>query len=197
MKRGGLILCIFAIALLGFSCTTEAASRNTVADNETMIDNSVASIVAMVTASATLIAVIVALRQLHLLHKSVDESEKARSASVLLNIYTIMQELRPSWQKLYGFPDDFKLWDKNQRAVADRVGVGLQQVSYLCLKELIDPSYVRDSWAGTFVKCWKKLENYIKDYRVQSGEPRELEKGGLQRRDFEVFAKKCKEVYKF
>jgi hypothetical protein len=162
-----------------------------------MIENSDVSIVTMVTAFATLGLVIVALVQLRFLRKSITESVKARSASVLLSIYTIMQDLRPSWQKLYTYPDDFTIWEKTQRDLADRVGVGLQQVSYLCLKGLIDPSYVRDNWAGTFVKCWSKLENYIKDYRVQSGEPRELEEGGLQRRDFELFAKKCNEVYRF
>jgi hypothetical protein len=162
-----------------------------------MIGNANVSTVAMVTAFATLGLVIVALVELYFLRRSTAESVKARSASVLLDIYTIMKDLRPSWLELYTYPDDFTQWNKDQRALADRVGVALQQVSYLCLQGLIDPSYVRGNWAGTFAKCWSKLENYIKDYRVKSGEPREIEKGGLQRKHFELFAKQCKEVYRF
>lgn len=108
---------------------------------------------AAVTAFATLGLMIFALVQWQTLRKSIDESAKTRSASVLLNIYTIMQDLRPSWLELYTYPDDFKCWNKYQCSLADRVGVGLQQVSYLCLTELIDQSYVRGNWAGTFAKC--------------------------------------------
>jgi len=153
-------------------------------------------VAAAVTAFATLGLMIFALVQWRTLRKSIDESAKTRSASVLLNIYTIMQDLRPSWLELYTYPDDFRCWNKYQRSLADRVGVGLQQVSYLCLTGLIDQSYVRGNWAGTFVKCWSKLENYIKDYRIQSGEPPELERGGLQRKHFELFAKQCQTFYK-
>ena len=199
MKAAMLVCFILALALLGLSCATEAAAEGPIieAGNETSTENKDVSTVTMVTAFATLGLVIVALGQLYFLRKSITESVKARAASVLLSIYDIMQDLRPSWLELYTYPDDFKLWNKGQRDLADRVGVGLQQVSYLCLEELIDPGYVRGNWAGTFVKCWGKLEHYIKAYRVQSGEPRELAEGGVQRRHFELFAKQCKDVYKF
>ena len=149
-----------------------------------------------VTAFATLGLMIFALVQWRTLHKSIDESAKTRSASVLLNIYNIMQDLRPNWHELYTYPDDFRCWNKDQRALADQVGAQLQNVSYLSLQGLIDQRYVVDNWAGTFVRCWNKLENFIRDYRVQAGEPPELERGAFQRRHFELFAKQCQKFYR-
>ncbi|MBI4334748.1 MAG: hypothetical protein HY673_26135 [Chloroflexi bacterium] len=148
-----------------------------------------------VTAFATVGLAIFALVQWQSLRKSVEESAKARSASVLLEIYDLMQDLRPKWHQVYAYPDDFKSWNDSQRAVADQVGAGLQNISYLCLQGLLDPRYVIDNWAGTFVRCWNKLEKFIKDYRVQAGEPAELEEGAFQRKDFELFAKQCQGSY--
>lgn len=142
--------------------------------NGAMIENDTVSVVTGLTAIATLCLVIVASVQLHLLRKSIDESARTRSASVLLSIYEMMQDLRPSWLELYAYPDDFRRWDPDQRALADRVGVGLQLVAYLCLVGLLDKRYVRDAWAGTFVNCWRKLEDYVRNYRVQCGEPPEV-----------------------
>jgi hypothetical protein len=60
------------------------------------------------------------------------------------------------------------------------------------LKGLIDSDYVMDNWAKTFVRCWDKLELFIRDYRVECGEPAEVEKGAFQRKDLELFARQCR-----
>lgn len=160
------------------------------------LTNVIITISTVVTAAATAGLVIFALVQWRSLRNSINESAKTRAASVLIDIYDIMQELRPKWHEVYAYPDDFKLWNDNQRALADQVGAQLQNVSYLCLKGLIDFDYVIDNWAGTFVRCWNKLEIFIKDYRVQAGEQADLEEGAFQRRHFELFSRECQKVYK-
>lgn len=161
-----------------------------------MIESAIPFTLTEVTAIATLCLVIVALVQLVLLRRSLVESAKARSASVLLSIYRMMHDLRPSWLQLYTYPDDFQCWNQEQRALADRVGTELQQISYLCLQGLVDQRYVRGNWAGTFTRCWNKLEGYVRDYRIQCGEPPDLKTGGLQRKHFELFAQSCKKMYR-
>ena len=69
--------------------------------------------------------------------------------------------------------------------------VGLQQVAFLVETGLIDQRYIIENWAGAFVNCWHKLENFVRDYRESCGEPRNLTEGAFQRRHLEIFAMKC------
>jgi hypothetical protein len=122
----------------------------------------------IVIALATTGLLIFAIAQSRILQRSLAESSKARSASVLLEIYHIMSDLRPKWHELYNLPDDFKMWDGDQRTLADSVGTELQRVSFLCVKGFVDPQFVMDGYAKVFVQCWDKLEKFIKDYIVFS-----------------------------
>ena len=61
----------------------------------------------VVTALATAGLVIFAAVQLKSLRSSVEESTKTRSAQVLLDIYRILNDLRPMWHELYKLPDNF------------------------------------------------------------------------------------------
>ena len=147
----------------------------------------------IITALATTGLLIFAIVQSRILQRSLTESSKARSALVLLEIYHIMKNLRPKWHELYNLPDDFKKWDDSQRTLADYVGTELQNISFLCVKGFVDPQFVMDGYGKVFVQCWDKLEKFIKDYRVQCGEPAELDKGARQRKHFELFAKQCRD----
>jgi hypothetical protein len=146
--------------------------------------------------SITIFYAVQTYRQANFLKKQIDEDKKSRQASVLLKIYDIMNDLRPKWHELYTFPDNFHDWSVKQKALADFVGAKLQNVAYLCLSGLIDKEYVKLNWMGTFYRCWNKLEQYIKDYRIQSGEHPEISDGASQRIEFEIFAKECEVSYK-
>lgn len=189
------VLCVPEAWLRPSVCGDSLEIPVTDVEGEVKLENGGVPLATALTQIATLCLVIVAVVQLVLLRRTINESARARSASVMLGIYDIMNELRASWLELYGYSDDFRNWDSGQRLLADRVGVGLQQVAYLCLEGLVDKRYVVGNWAGTFVKSWRKLEGYIRDYRVQSGEPSEIEKGGFQRKHFELLARECQRLY--
>ncbi len=146
---------------------------------------------------AFLTAILVALCALQLreIRNSLSESYKMRSASVLLEVYGIMQALRPHWHRVYLLPKDWSNWTPEEKFTADHVGTTLQQVAFLVTHDLIDAQYIVDGWGKVFVQCWLKLEPFIKTYRVQSNEPAELAEGLIQqRRDLEIFAKRCRET---
>lgn len=132
-------------------------------------------------------------KQTELMNRELLETRMARDATIVLHVLEHMDRLRESWHQLYELPDDFKKWSETEKQLADRVGVGLQQVAYLAETNLFDRSYLADNYAGTFVNCWKKLEGYIRDYRLRCGEPETLEDGAFQRRHLEVFVQFAQE----
>ena len=149
----------------------------------------------IVTAIATLALAIYAAIQLFLMHGELKESKESRNATVILYIYQHMENIREQWHVLYTFPEDNRIWNDEQRKLADQVGVGLQQVAFLVESGLIDEKFIIENWAGTFVKCWHKLENFVKDYRESCGEPRNLDEGAFQRQHLEILAVKCEKFY--
>lgn len=150
----------------------------------------------IVTAIATVALAIYAAIQLFLMQGELKESKESRNATVVLYIYQLMENLREKWHVLYTFPEDDRTWNDQQKKLADQVGVGLQQVAFLVESGLIDERYIIENWAGTFVNCWHKLENFVKDYRESYGEPRNLNEGAFQRRHLEILAEKCEKYLK-
>ncbi|MFA4986377.1 MAG: hypothetical protein WC712_07315 [Candidatus Brocadiia bacterium] len=122
-----------------------------------------------------------------------EELIKSRSANVLFESMKILGELQPMWRQLYGFPIDHRQWDPEQKAIADRVGNGLQEVAYFCLSGLLDSEIIKARNAPTFSESWRRLKGFIQDYREKCGEPRELKDGAFQRKDLEAFAEECRE----
>ncbi|MBN2531570.1 MAG: hypothetical protein JXB88_01695 [Spirochaetales bacterium] len=159
------------------------------------MDTIIIAISSIVTAIATGGLMIFAIVQWRVLKVTLNESSKARSAQVLLKIYDIMQNLRPKWHELYNLNDDFRKWNKKNNELADLVGTELQRVAYLT-KDLIDKDYIIEGYGKVFINCFNKLKNYIKDYRIKSGENPELKDGGYQRKHFELFAKECEKHFK-
>lgn len=131
-------------------------------------------------------------RSARALEESQGEAVKARSANVFFHIMEILQSLRPKWHRLYALSKDHHEWTPEEIALADLVSVNLQYVSYLCMSGFIDDSYVMEGWHRVFIQCWERLEGYIKDYRAECGEPRELKDGAYQRMHFEQFVEKCR-----
>lgn len=131
--------------------------------------------------------------QIRLMHDDLRESIMSREASVVLYVLQHMDNLRNKWHELYNLPEDYKLWNDQQKKLADYVCVGLQQVAYLAETGLFDKRYLADNYGGTFVKCWQKLEGFVRDYRISCGEPPAIEKGAFQRRHLELFVKFAKE----
>lgn len=132
-------------------------------------------------------------RQFRISHQ---ESQRINSAEVFIRLNDKMIELRPDWLALFEFPDDHHEWTKDQKTTADEVGLGLEVAAYFATSNFIDQEYVMSAYATTFVKCWKKLEDFIKAYRVRFGEPAEIRDGAFQRRHFEEFARQCAEYLK-
>lgn len=132
-------------------------------------------------------------RQFTLSHQ---ESRRINSAEVFIRLNDKMIELRPKWLALFQFPEDPREWSDDQKATADEVGLGLEVAAYFATSNFIDQEYVMSAYATTFVKCWDKLEDFIKAYRVRFGEPAEIRDGAFQRRHFEEFAHQCAEYMK-
>ena len=150
---------------------------------------------AVVTALATAGLVFYAISQLRIAESAIRESTKDRTAQVLLQIYEIQTALRPKWHELYELPNNTNLWSNEDKQLVDEVCTELQRVSFLCVKKLVDPEFVMESYGKVFVKCWCKLAPWIQSYRNESGEPEDLPTGGYQRKHFEQFAWQCKRYY--
>lgn len=129
--------------------------------------------------------------QIRVMRDDLRESLISRHASVVLYVLQHMDNLRDSWHELYSLPADHKMWNDQQKRLADHVCVGLQQVAYLAETGLFDRRYLADNYGGTFVKCWEKLEGFVRDYRVSCGEPPTIEEGAFQRRHLELFVREA------
>jgi len=156
-----------------------------------------------ITAIATIALAIYAAIQIHLMTGQVQlmrddlrESKIAREASIVLYVLQQMDKIRDSWHVLYAFPNDHKIWSDEQKKLADHVCTGLQQIAYLAEIGLFDRGYLADNYAGTFVKCWRKLEGFVRDYRISCGEPPTIEGGAFQRRHLELFVRYAEEYMK-
>jgi len=156
-------------------------------------------ITAFITATATVMLAIYAGIQVWLLNGQVRlmrndlrESIITREANVVLYVLQKMDNLRDSWHELYKLPQDHKVWSEKQKKLADHVCVRLQQMAYLAVIGLFDKRYLADNYGGVFVKCWMKLEGFVKDYRISCGEPPTIEEGAFQRRHLEVFVRESK-----
>ena len=130
--------------------------------------------------------------QIRLMHEDLLESKISREASVVLNVLQRMENLRGSYHELYNLPSDYTLWNDQQKKLADYVCVELQQVAYLAETGLFDQRYLADNYGGSFVKCWQKLEGFVRDYRISCGEPPTIEEGAFQRRHLELFVNQAK-----
>lgn len=134
--------------------------------------------------------------QIFLMRDDLRESKISREASVVLYVLEHMDKIRDSWHELYTLPENHSDWNDKERKLADYVCVGLQRAAYLAETGLFDWRYLADNYAGVFVKCWRKLEGYIRDYRLLSGEPTTVEEGAFQRRHLELFARKAESYMK-
>jgi len=144
------------------------------------------AIAALATALATFCLALFSVFQLRLLQRSVEEDRKTRSASVVIKIHELMVELRPKRHQLYKFPENPAKWDTAQRQLADEVGTVLQEISLFCVTGLVDANYVMEDYANVFVDCWKRLDRYIRNYRLETKSPR-------QRIHFERFVRQCED----
>jgi hypothetical protein len=95
--------------------------------------------------------------------------------------------------KLYKLPLRYQDWKDKDRELADDICVWLERIAYLAESGLVDKEYLFKNYALVFVKCWQRLEDFIRDDRERFGHPRTVENGALRRRHFEILANECKE----
>jgi len=150
----------------------------------------------LISAGATVVLAIYAGIQIWLMRKDVQESKLHRSATIAIHVIETMDKLGHERHQLYALPNDHRIWNAKQRELAHHVCSKLQQVAYLAETGLFDEKYLLENYAGVFYKSWKKLENFIRDYRESCGEPRTIEEGAFQRRHLEKFARKCENYLK-
>jgi len=148
-----------------------------------------------ITAIATTGLFIYGIIQSKLIGKSIQESIKARTATVLLEIYKYLNDLSPKWHKVLSLTDNHSKWTKKEKSLAYDVALEFQRISFIVYKELIHEDLIIDAYGKDIINCWEKLKQYIKEYRVECGEPSELSEGGYQRKHFEILANKCKEKF--
>lgn len=117
---------------------------------------------------------------------------KIHSTSIIFETNKILRKIRPLYQALWKFPNDFNYWDLKQREIADLVGVELQRISYLCIMGLVSKKVIMELQGKVFVDSWNKSEEWTKNYREEHGEPREIKDGAWRRKHFELFAEECK-----
>jgi hypothetical protein len=61
--------------------------------------------------------------QVRLMRDDLRESTISREASIVLYVLQHMDNIRDGWHALYALPDDHKLWNGEQRRLADHVCV--------------------------------------------------------------------------
>lgn len=135
-------------------------------------------------------------RQTKLIHEEIYESKKSRDAEVILYLMKHMHGFRDKWHQVYKLSENHESWIDEQRILADDVCVKLQEAAFLGLTGLFEHGYLMDCFAPTFIRCWSKLENYVRDYRERCDEPCTIEEGAFQRKHFEIFARECEEYLK-
>ena len=141
---------------------------------------------------APIITIIPALVLSILAFLQLKQSSKSHSASVIIETSKIMRKIRPKYQELWGFPDDFHCWDSKQNKIADLVGTELQRISYLCMIGLVDKKVIMDLQGKVLVDSWEKSKEWTKNYREKYHEPREIKEGAWRRIYFESFADECR-----
>jgi len=130
--------------------------------------------------------------------RTADAQEKARMASLLMQVYEFMYALRPKWLRLYELYSEepaWRKWSEQDQQIGEEVGTQLQRVAYLCEKGLIDPVLIRDNWGIVFVKCWDILRGQIEDYRKTWAPRKKPYDPRPPRADFEVVAAKFRSFY--
>ncbi len=144
------------------------------------------------------VTVVVYSLQLGTMRRATQAQEKAQMASLLMEIYEFMYELRPKWLRLYELSakePDWTKWAEEDRQIGEEVSTQLQRVAYLCEKGLIDLELIRDNWGIVFVKCWDILGGQITAYREKWKLYKEPYAPRPPRLDFESLAAKFREFY--
>ncbi len=93
----------------------------------------------------TFLIVWVGRTQLRNLNLQIGKAERTWAASVLLNVYEFMYKLRPMWQLLYQFSDDYRYWTAKELRISDCVSIDSQRLVHLCKPGLIDEQIIIES----------------------------------------------------
>ncbi|MDR2911360.1 MAG: hypothetical protein LBV47_08400 [Bacteroidales bacterium] len=127
--------------------------------------------------AGALFMLFVAYTQLSVAKEQLRNINTQLNSATLLKIYDEMKDLRPYWHKMfaiYKVKPDFNKWDDEEKAIADRLCVDLEKISFLAVKGFIDESFLIEEYAGIFARTWYRLNGYVKHHRIKRGEPAEL-----------------------
>lgn len=130
--------------------------------------------------------------------RTADAQEKARVASLLIEVYDFMYALRPQWLRLYELSStqpDWRKWTKEDQQLGEEIATQLQRIAYFCEKGLLDPVLVRDNWGIVFVKCWDILHDQIDDYRRRWTPHKQPYEPRPPRSDFQSIAAQFRTYY--
>lgn len=138
-------------------------------------------------------------------YRGIREAATARNADMLVWAISQIEEVKSELGVLYEAPDyvqqltgtraDGAGWSDRERDAAYRVSIRLQRLAYLARSGMISKEHLIEMWAPTFVRSWEKLEPWVKDLRLSNGEPVAVEDGGFSRKDFELFARDCRDFH--
>ena len=116
--------------------------------------------------------------------RMVDEMARTRSATVLLPVLDILlQSSRRRWA-VRDYGPQYRLWNREQRNVANRLSMDLERIAYICEQGLLERRFVMEGHARVFVDSWTMLSEFIESLRSGSGQPQ-------PREYFEKFAREC------
>ena len=133
-------------------------------------------------------------------YRSVKQAVLARDAEMLIWAVGQIDEIKPDLRTLRDSPPysssqsaQPERWDADSEDAAEKVSVRLQRLSYMALAGLISKPHLIEMWGPTFSATWAKLEPWVRQKRLQNGEPPAIADGAFSRKHLEIFAAECAE----
>lgn len=138
-----------------------------------------------------------------ILQEVMKENAKNRSIEILFRANEYIDEIKDDIAVIRAKAVDVPNWEDDDKESiakaaalipdeeANKVSRVLQRLSYLVRAELIPEEHLIEMWGPLFVEMWLSLEPWVKDKRIQNGEPIQLREGAFSRKDFEWFAIRC------
>lgn len=120
--------------------------------------------------------------------KSLQESQSARTAEILMWAAAQMDDIKNDIQMLRSVGPDFRRWNDIERLAAARVSARMQRLAYMARNGLIDKQHLLRMWGPEFTQQWGILSGWVMDVRRRRSEPERVEDGAFTRIDFQMLA---------
>ena len=146
--------------------------------------SSIVSAVALLINLGALISLVIAIQSLR-------ESKMSKEANIFL---WSVEQIRAIRKDMLDIREHHQTadWLVTNRSCVMKVLEVEQMISFFNIHGMIDKRRFAEMWGRSTYDTWTYLEEFVRDFREQLGEPRDLASGAFFMKDFERYALYCK-----